>query len=107
MVERRFYRYDCLWGVLTRNPAYSDINIIIKNLAIVAQLPDARTYSSHSLRRGFATTASKLGAPFGAIKRQGRWQHEEPCWVILKKANGLKRMPRELSYNPILLKWGK
>src|SRR5260221_1894152 len=52
------------------------VNIIIKQLAIAVQLPDAESYSSHSLRRGFATTASKLGAPFGSIKRQGRWQHE-------------------------------
>jgi hypothetical protein len=41
---------------------------------VACQLPDAENYSSHSLRRGFATTASKLGAPFGAIQKQGRWR---------------------------------
>lgn len=52
------------------------LNIIIKNIARQSQLPDADDYSSHSLRRGFATEASKNGAPFGSIMRQGRWRHE-------------------------------
>jgi integrase len=33
-------------------------------------------FSSHSLRRGFATTASRSGAPFVSIMRHGRWRHE-------------------------------
>ena len=28
----------------------------------------------HSLRRGFATEAARLGAPMAAIQRHGRWQ---------------------------------
>ena len=52
------------------------LNIIIKNIARASQLPNADDYSSHSLRRGFATEASKNGAPFGSIMRQGRWRHE-------------------------------
>ena len=52
------------------------LNIIIKNIARESQLPNADDYSSHSLRRGFATEASKNGAPFGSIMRQGRWRHE-------------------------------
>lgn len=52
------------------------LNIIIKNIARESNLPAADDYSSHSLRRGFATEASKNGAPFGSIMRQGRWRHE-------------------------------
>lgn len=52
------------------------INSIIKTLAIACQLPQAKNYSGHSLRRGFATTASQKGASLGAIMRQGRWRHE-------------------------------
>ena len=52
------------------------INRLIQNLVQACQLPEAEKYSSHSLRRGFATTASQKGAPFGAIMRQGRWRHE-------------------------------
>lgn len=54
----------------------SQVNQILKSVATACQLPQADQYSSHSFRRGFATEASKKGAPFGAIMRQGRWRHE-------------------------------
>lgn len=65
-------------GQQLKNEAISSgqINTIIKSAAKECQLSDAKSYSSHSLRRGFATEASKKGAPFGAIMRQGRWRHE-------------------------------
>lgn len=52
------------------------VNLIIKATARMAGLPNPDDYSSHSLRRGFATEASKNGAPFAAIMRHGRWRHE-------------------------------
>jgi integrase len=52
------------------------VNVIIKSIAIVCGLQDADSYSSHSMRRGFATEASRKGAPFGSIMRHGRWRHE-------------------------------
>lgn len=52
------------------------VSRIIKSLAVACQLPQAEQYSGHSLRRGFATTASQKGASFSAIMRQGRWRHE-------------------------------
>lgn len=54
----------------------SQVNQILKSVATACHFPQADQYSSHSLRRGFATEASKKGAPFGAIMRQGRWRHE-------------------------------
>lgn len=51
------------------------INIIVKSIAKACNLPNADTYSSHSLRRGFATTASQQGASLASIMQQGRWQH--------------------------------
>jgi len=54
----------------------NQVNVILKSIATACQLPQADAYSSHSLRRGFATEASKKGVPFGSIKRQGRWRHE-------------------------------
>lgn len=54
----------------------NQVNQIIKAVAGACKFPQANQYSSHSLRRGFATEASKKGAPFGAIMRQGRWRHE-------------------------------
>lgn len=52
------------------------VSLIIKSIAIPCGFPNARQLSSHSLRRGFATTASRKGAPFVAIMRHGRWRHE-------------------------------
>ncbi len=52
------------------------MNRILQALVNACQLPEAEHYSSHSFRRGFATTASQKGAPFGTIMRQGRWRHE-------------------------------
>ena len=54
----------------------NQVSLIIKTIAKASRLPDAECYSSHSMRRGFATEASKKGASFGAIMRQGRWRHE-------------------------------
>lgn len=50
------------------------VNAIIKAIAKACILPDAENYSAHSLRRGFATEASKNNVPFTSIKRQGRWR---------------------------------
>lgn len=50
------------------------INSLIVELAKDAGLLDPEAYSSHSLRRGFATEASRLGAPMPAIQRHGRWK---------------------------------
>lgn len=52
------------------------LNLILKSIATKCNLSNPENYSGHSLRRGFATTASKKGAPFQAIMRQGRWRHE-------------------------------
>lgn len=57
--------------------AAEHLNIILKTLAKHCNLPNAENYSSHSLRRGFATTASQQGASLSAIMRQGRWQHSD------------------------------
>jgi integrase len=52
------------------------VNAIIKSMAIIGDLPQAESYSSHSMRRGFATEASRTGVPFASIMRHGRWRHE-------------------------------
>lgn len=51
------------------------VNIILKKLAQESKILDFDKISSHSLRRSFATMASKNGASFSAIMRQGRWRH--------------------------------
>lgn len=51
-------------------------NHVLRHRAKQAGLRDAETLSSHSLRRGFATSASASGASFKSIMTQGRWRHE-------------------------------
>jgi integrase len=50
------------------------INRIIQEVIKEVGLPNAKDYSAHSLRRGFATEASRLGAPIASIQRHGRWK---------------------------------
>lgn len=77
LAEGALFRRLTKKGTITKDALQaSHINRIIQSLVQVCQLPEAEKYSSHSLRRGFATTASQKGAPFGAIMRQGRWRHE-------------------------------
>lgn len=50
------------------------INLILKKNADAAGVADTETLSSHSLRRGLATSAARAGAPLQAIMRAGRWK---------------------------------
>jgi integrase len=76
------------------------VNLILKQRANEAGLEQAVKFSSHSLRRGLATSASRDGATLPAIMRQGRWKnvntvmeyieaaqrfHENAADLILKK----------------------
>ena len=47
-------------------------------------------YSSHSLRRGFATTASQQGASLSSIMQQGRWQHTGTALGYMEEGNRFK-----------------
>lgn len=49
-------------------------NTSLKQLAHLAQLPNANQISSHSLRRGSTTEAARQGAPLVILKRHGRWR---------------------------------
>ena len=51
------------------------VSHILKKRASEAGIPQADRFSSHSLRRGLATAASRDGAALPAIMRQGRWKH--------------------------------
>lgn len=51
------------------------VNNILKKHAHSAGIENATDFSSHSMRRGFATTASRAGVPLQSIMRQGRWRH--------------------------------
>ena len=50
---------------------------IIKNVARSCNLATPEKYSGHSLRRGFATTASQQGITLSSIMQYGRWKHSD------------------------------
>lgn len=62
------------WGQLQEKPLKpNSINTILKSLAKQCGFDFVEFVSSHSLRRGFATSAANAGAEFVEIKRQGGW----------------------------------
>jgi len=66
------------WGKLQTKPLQPDsINLIVKALARACQFDFVDQLSSHSLRRGFATSAAGVGAEFESIKRQGGWKNDQ------------------------------
>ncbi len=74
-------------GTLNKDAiAGGHLNIILKDLAQCCNLSNAENYSSHSLRRGFATAASQQGASLSAIMRQGRWQHSDTALGYIAEA---------------------
>lgn len=51
------------------------VSHILRKRARDAGIPEADKLSSHSLRRGLATSASRNGASLPSIMRQGRWKN--------------------------------
>lgn len=61
-------------NILSKAITAHHINRIVKACVKKAGLPNAKQYSAHSLRRGFATEAARLGASMPSIQRHGRWK---------------------------------
>lgn len=75
------------WGQLSDtglNPA--SVNAILAEAAGRAGLSYVPELSSHSLRRGMATSASRAGASFRDIKRQGAWRHDGTVQGYIEEA---------------------
>ena len=71
------FRSISKWGAVAAdrlNPA--SVNTILAGAAQLARLGYVPELSSHSLRRGMATSAYRAGAAFRDIKRQGAWRHD-------------------------------
>lgn len=75
--EGTVFRAINRWGELQTKRLHPDsINIIIKSMAQSCGLDFVDQLSSHSLRRGFASSAAQAGANFEDIKRQGGWNND-------------------------------
>lgn len=76
IIKGPVFRRITRWGKMGDEPLTPiAVTQIIKKRATECGLDNADALSSHSLRRGLATTASQKGASLKAIMRQGRWQH--------------------------------
>jgi integrase len=62
------------------------VNTILAACAKLAQLDYVPQLSSHSLRRGMATSAHRAGADFRDIKRQGGWRHDGTVQGYIEEA---------------------
>ena len=75
------------WGHIADKPLHAgSINTILEACARLAGLDYVPELSSHSLRRGMATSAHRAGADFQAIKRQGGWRHDGTVHGYIEEA---------------------
>lgn len=81
------FRSITKWGMVgvdALNPA--SVNTILASAAQLAKLDYIPELSSHSLRRGMATSAHRAGADFRDIKKQGGWRHEGTVQGYIEEA---------------------
>ncbi len=66
--------------------APASVNAILSKRAAQAGIEYALDLTSHSLRRGLATSAHRAGAAFQDIKRQGGWKHDGTVQGYIEEA---------------------
>lgn len=75
-------------GTIGSDALYAgSVNEILTACAAAAQLLYVPELSSHSFRRGLATSAHRAGADFRDIKRQGGWRHDGTVQGYIEEAN--------------------
>jgi integrase len=75
------------WGVVgDKGLDPASVNTILAHCAKAAGLDYVPELSSHSLRRGMATSAYRAGADFRDIKRQGGWRHDGTVQGYIEEA---------------------
>ncbi|PUA20701.1 tyrosine-type recombinase/integrase [Glaciimonas sp. PCH181] len=75
------------WGQIGEEAMHeASLNGILTAAAMLAGLPYVPQLSSHSLRRGMATSAYRAGARFQDIKRQGGWRHDGTVQGYIEEA---------------------
>jgi integrase len=83
-IFRRIDRWGSI-GESSLSPV--SVNHILSYWAKQANLPYAYDLSSHSLRRGMATSAYRAGANFLDIKKQGGWRHDGTVQGYIEEAS--------------------
>lgn len=82
------FRSISKWGAMAGTSlGVGSVNTILENCATLAQLDYVPDLSSHSLRRGMATSAHRAGADFRDIKKQGGWRHDGTVQGYIEEAS--------------------
>lgn len=85
------FRRISRWGVVGDTALnVGGVNAILTARAKEADLPHTPEMSSHSLRRGLATSAHRAGAGFLEIKRQGGWRHDGTVQGYIEEAGAFE-----------------
>ncbi|WP_232210379.1 site-specific integrase [Nitrococcus mobilis] len=85
-----FRRINRWGGIGAAALTAGSVNSILAVRAAEAGLPDVTKLSSHSLRRGLATSAYRAGADFRDIKRQGGWRHDATVQGYIEEAGAFE-----------------
>lgn len=87
IVAGPLFRTISKWGAVGVQALHEgSINTILAAGAKLAGLDYVPDLSSHSLRRGMATSAHRAGADFQSIKRQGGWRHDGTVHGYIEEA---------------------
>jgi len=70
-IFRRIFTGD---NISAKQLSAQSVNHIVKKHVHACELPSPNMYCGHSLRRGLANAATKVGVGIPAIMRQGRWK---------------------------------
>lgn len=82
------FRSISKWGVVASTAlGESSVNKVLEACATLAALDYVPDLSSHSLRRGMATSAHRAGADFRDIKKQGGWRHDSTVQGYIEEAD--------------------
>ena len=94
ITEGRLLRNVTRHGHIGESLTPDAVNIIVKNLAKAAELPNAELYTAHSLRAGGATAAYEAGNPVMAISDHGRWDRKSNVVLqYIRAVDGWKNNP--------------
>lgn len=61
----------------------NSINALLKSIGQSCSFDFTPDLSSHSLRRGFSTSAAREQVPFESIKKQGGWKSDATVWEYI------------------------
>jgi len=107
-LQRSKIKDGAIFRKITKNSTISSealveesITFILKRAIVKLNNVNVQDFSSHSLRRGFATSASKNGASLPAIMRQGRWQHEGTVIEYIEESQRFENNAADLVLNVI------